>query len=109
MFWQDNQPLGFETFTVLKDVEAESELQEWVDLGASYPILGDYDRAIHSDFGVDDTPEMVVIRSDGTIVYRGRSRASRMDNARSNSTRASSYRPRSKRTVPRLLRQMETT
>ena len=47
------------------------ELTAWTELGASYTVLADTDRQTHDSYAISDTPEMVVIRDDGTIVYRG--------------------------------------
>jgi hypothetical protein len=46
-------------------------MAEWVALGASYTVLADTDRQTHESYAISDTPELVVIRDDGTIVYRG--------------------------------------
>ena len=56
---------------MLNKVETEADLQEWQDLGATYPILGDFSQTTHGDWDITDTPELLVIRDDDTIVYRG--------------------------------------
>lgn len=46
-------------------------MAEWVGLGASYTVLADSEGQTHESYAISDTPELVVIRDDGTIVYRG--------------------------------------
>jgi hypothetical protein len=57
--------------TVLSHGGPDYNVQEWLDLGATYTVLEDIGRNKSNEWEIFDSPTFVVLDRDMTILYRG--------------------------------------